>query len=125
MGHAEDAAGAGDEDWLPPGIGRGHYKLIAILRRHPDGAAVAVVAGSHPPMGNAEGVAVDGGSEMPRDAGGEVWGMEAAGGDGDSTAPGSAGRTRRMMVFGMGTTLVRLGGAVAAESCRRENRINM
>lgn len=121
-GRAEGAAGAGGEGCSPPGRGRGHYKLIAILR-HPGGAvAVATVEESHPPTGNVAAVAAEvvagGESATPRDAAGVVSGMEAAaaaaaaGGGADSAAPGSAGRTRRK-VFGMGTTSVRRGGVAA------------
>lgn len=120
---AEDAAGAGDEGCLPPAIGRGHYKLI-VIPWHPDAVAVATVEGSHPPMGNAV-AAGDGGSAKPKDAAAVAWGTEVAAGVAGSTAPGSAGRTRRVMVFGMGTTLVQAGGAVAAAGCCKENRINM
>lgn len=94
---AGDAAGAVDEG-CSLGKGRGHYKLIAILR-HPDGAGA--VAGSHPPKGRA------------MDAAAGAWGTAAAAaGGGDSAALGSR-RTRRK-VFGMGTTFV----LTAAESCK-------
>lgn len=121
-GRAEGAAGAGGEGCSPPGRGRGHYKLIAILR-HPGGAvAAATVEESRPPTGNAAAAAaevvVGGESATPRDAAGVVSGMEAAaaaaagGGGADSAAPCSAGRTRRK-VFGMGTTSVRRGEVAA------------
>lgn len=99
---AGDAAGAGDAD-CSPGQGRGHYKVIAILR-HPGGAAAEAGAGSHPPKGTAMDAAVVGASGT----------VAAAGvvGGADSAALDSR-RTRRK-VFGMGTTFVL---TTAAESC--------
>lgn len=100
---AGDAAGAVDEG-CSPGKGRGHCKLIAILR-HPDAAGAG--AGSHPPKGRAMGAAA------------VAWGTEAAAaGGGDSAALGSR-RTRRK-VFGMGTTFV----LTAAESCKEWKNVN-
>lgn len=105
LDEAGGAAGAVDEG-CSLGKGRGHCKLIAILR-HPDAAAAEVVAGSHPPTGKV------------MDAAAVAWDMEAAAAGGeDSAAPGSC-RTRRK-VFGMGTTFV----LTAAESCKERKNVN-